>query len=196
MDYIEYVNNIDSLQILTLAKALCDYSFIMANRHNPTNVSFQKVFYDFYLRSRWAIMTPDNRKAYFGVMREYMNSNETISIEDVLIRLKVELGISSYEFSIASKMIHTINDDQPIFDAKIKKFFKDINNPLISDSQQAGNKLALISRDYECMDKWYQSFIASKNGDYWIDWFDGRFPEHKQISNVKKIDFIIWVSYK
>lgn len=41
---------------------------------------------------------------------------------------------------------------------------------------------------------WYNNFIKNdQRYTQWINWFDGKFPQHKNISNVKKIDFLIFI---
>ena len=41
---------------------------------------------------------------------------------------------------------------------------------------------------------WYSEFMISDRGKQWINWFNTNFPLHKDISDVKKIDFIIFAT--
>ena len=54
------------------------------------------------------------------------------------------------------------------------------------------SKLEKISHNWEMLNDWYSSFLPSTRGINWINWFDTNFPLYAHISNIKKIDFIIF----
>lgn len=194
IDYIKYIDSITSLQKLKLSKSLCDYIFIMDNRLNPADYGFQKVFYDFYLRSRWSLLSNDNIKTYFQIYSDYLSDSSGLVIEDIIVRLQHELKISSYEISIASKMLHTINDENPIYDSRIKSFLRKQGIYMKNETLSSQERLSLIKSDWNTIKKWYKDFLVSDYGGKWIDWFNDSFPQYLNISKIKKIDFIIWVN--
>lgn len=54
------VQKITSRQKLIIEKGLCDYRYIMKD-WKKNDSDFQSVFYDFYLKARWAVMSkPEN----------------------------------------------------------------------------------------------------------------------------------------
>lgn len=60
------LSSITSLQKLTIAKGLCDYQFIMENWQTDSE-DFKTVYYDFYLKARWTVMTKSsNSIPYFN----------------------------------------------------------------------------------------------------------------------------------
>ena len=53
-------------QKLTIAKGLCEYEYIMNNWQN-NDLDFREVYYEFYLKARWAVMSnPNNNIPYFS----------------------------------------------------------------------------------------------------------------------------------
>ena len=55
------VKSITDRQKLTIEKGLCDYRYIMAN-WKKNDRDFQEVYYDFYLKARWAVMRSEERR--------------------------------------------------------------------------------------------------------------------------------------
>jgi len=51
-----------------------------------------------------------------------------------------------------------------------------------------------IEHDWSELRKWYNMFLPSTRGKQWIKWFDSNFPTYKWISDVKKVDFIIFAA--
>ena len=62
--YID-VEKITPRQKLIIAKGLCDYQYIMDN-WQKNDADFQAVYYEFYLKARWAVMNKtSNSQPYF-----------------------------------------------------------------------------------------------------------------------------------
>lgn len=113
------LKNISEKQKLIIAKGLLDYQFIMLNWKMNTK-DFQDVYYEFYLKARWAIMkNPQNSNAYFDILQA---TDQNAKLMDVIKALKISLTKESYEFSICSKLLHTINSNSPIYDSKVRKY--------------------------------------------------------------------------
>lgn len=112
--------------------------------------------------------------------------------------LKQALDSHSHEFSLGSKLLHTRNPSMPIYDSKVRTYLTTCENvDLWWQNKGAFSKLSeadIISHDWETLLEWYDTFIKSERGKSWIEWFDDVFPEGKNISVVKKIDFIIFAT--
>ena len=55
-------------------------------------------------------------------------------------------------------------------------------------------KTQKIPTDWKTLIDWYDMFMKSPIGKNWIAWFDKNFPNYTSISDVKKIDFIIFAT--
>lgn len=187
------VRQITPFQKLTIEKGLCDYQYIM-NHWQDNDLDFQKVYYNFYLRSRWAVMSKaENKSVYFAKLQSVSKESDIISIID---DLKKELTSGTTEFSIVSKLIHTKNDKSPIYDKKIREYLSE-NEGQNFYWQQKGAPRGMsdkekIKHDWELLVKWYNDFLETERCEQWIKWFDSNFPNYIDISNVKKVDSIIF----
>lgn len=186
-------------QMLTIAKELCDYQYIMDN-WEKNDEDFQEVYYNCYLKARWPIMNKtNNKKIYFDKLQMI---SPTEDFMDIVAYLKKEIG--SYEVSFASKMLHTKNASMPIYDKKVREYLSKEENVEFwwQRSESMSGKSAprgtpefdKIKHDWVELCCWYERFLKSFDGQQWIEWFDINFPTYKEINNVKKIDFIIFAT--
>lgn len=189
------LNKITPRQKLTIAKGLCDYQYIMENWYK-NDEDFQKVYYEFYLKSRWSeINKGDNKKIYFNLLKSISPDTCLVSI---VTALKKGMNSCSNEFSIASKLLHTRNPSLPIYDSKIREYLSKKENVnlwwqipnKVSGAPRCTKELDKIEHDWYLLCKWYEEFESEQ----WISWFDSSFPAFKDIANVKKIDFIIFAA--
>ncbi len=104
-------------QKLIIAKGLCDYQYIMDNWETDDS-DFRAVYYGFYLKARWAVMSnPNNSTPYFAKLQSVNPEDDFMS---VLSELRETMDKKSYEFSLASKLLHTRNPLLPIYDKKLE----------------------------------------------------------------------------
>lgn len=200
-------------QMLELKKALLDYQFIMdhikdyGNMKGDDKKDFEQVYYKFYLSARWAVYgNKEKRDKYFKVFKK---QKDITDLNKIVIALhnelkndepKKECKLSKeegYDFSVATKMLHTHHPEYPIFDSKVQKYLdglaKSKEERFYWNRELKGvSKTDQIKHDWEKLNSWYAAFEASDEGKRWIEWFDKEFPEHAKISNIKKIDFIIF----
>jgi len=149
-----------------------------------TDVSIDREFqrkYNFFYRVRQR--TEKWYKTYYSFMQEQKGNAPNFST--VLRHLYSELG--RYEPSFSSKLIATHNPDLPIWDAFILKN-TGIKAPYYSDP----NKLIKAVDKYKKIQSWYKDFLVSDSGSLIIEVFNDNVPEHGAISDLKKIDFILW----
>lgn len=189
------VYQITPRQKLTIAKGLCDYRYIM-EYWKQNDSDFQAVFYDFYLKARWAAMNKTgNREPYFAKLQEISPKDSLI---DILDDLKSRMESHSYELSIGSKLLHTRNPSVPIYDKKVRDYL--MNEEKVpfwwhqTGARRGTSERTKIEHDWNELTKWYTSFLDSKRGMEWLGWFDKCFPTYADISSVKKVDFIIFAT--
>lgn len=188
------LKDISERQKLIIAKGLLDYQFIMLNWKTNTK-DFQDVYYEFYLKARWAMMkNPQNSKAYFDMLQ---STDKKTNLMYVINELKSKLTKESYEFSLCSKLLHTINPQSPIYDSKVREYLSTEENvDFWFNTGKKNNKTTYekIEHDWKELCSWYEEFLDSKEGKEWVDWFDFHFPSYSSISNYKKIDSIIFAT--
>ncbi len=186
-------------QKLIIAKGLYDYQYIMDN-WKTNDSDFRAVYYDFYLKARWAVMSnPNNANPYFAKLQSINPEDDLMKI---LFELKEDMEKKSYEFSLVTKMLHTRNPQFPIYDSKVREYLSKEENVdfwwQIPNSKSGAPRKTTeeekIEHDWSILCEWYVGFFESKRGKVWIDWFDCTFPTHKDISDYKKIDFIIFAT--
>ena len=181
-------------QKLIIAKSLLDYQFIMDN-WKTNSKDFKDVYYEFYLKARWAVMKKaENSQPYFQMLQ---TASPDSKLMDIVEDLKQKAATGTYEFSLCSKLLHTINPSSPIYDSKVRIFLsKEMGVDLWFNSGRMASvsNYDKIEHDWNELSKWYSDFLESTAGKEWISWFDANFPSYAHISNVKKIDCIIFAT--
>ena len=193
------VNKITPRQKLIIAQGICEYQYIMDN-WQENDKDFQDVFYEFYLKARWAVMNkPSNKIPYF---QKLQSISPTDDLMDIICDLKSEMENKSYELSLGSKLLHTRNTSSPIYDSKVREYLSKEENVEFwwyrtkgmsgSSAPRGTSEFDKIKHDWQELCNWYSMFLSSPRGEEWIKWFDANFPTYTSISDVKKVDFIIF----
>lgn len=167
---------------LAASMGLDKYNFIM-DRVWKSNVSldadFQRIFNDFYIVRR----NEEWRKVYYGYFEKM--KTETPTFANILTYLYEQTG--NIEPSFSSKMLATIYPNQPIWDQYV---VQNLNLELVgkTKAERLQNAIALYSE----IEKWYASFMQTPKATECVEAFDRLLPDYKHISNIKKIDSILW----
>jgi hypothetical protein len=144
------------------------------------NPAFQKKYNAFYrVRQRSAKWYA----TYFSLMQE--SKEAPPSFEHVIDQINASMG--RYEPSFSSKLVATLNPNKPVWDVHILN-----NTGHSAPSYTAKNKIVLAKAAYGSIERWYETFLKSDEGKLYIDTFDEQVPDHNRITNLKKIDFILW----
>lgn len=188
------VDEITPRQILTIAKGLCDYQYIMEH-WKDNDADFRTVYYEFYLKARWAVMTnSNNSNPYYQKLQE-INGNEDLI--DIIEELYNEMEKKNFEFSLTTKLLHTRNPKVPIYDSKVRRYLTTAENVNLwyqcKGTPHVG-ELEKIKHDWHALVSWYSDFLKTQCAYEWITWFDEHFPAYVTIADVKKIDFIIFAT--
>lgn len=159
------------------------YEWIEAHKEKPENPVFQFVFRSYY-RLDNAGLTPGWKVRYFEFLKKRERCLKTILEElyDIPTRKKVK----SVQFSFATKLLHTLDTSQPIYDANVaellglsvkkgKDFDANVNNCVVVYKQLREAQQQLLS------DEGIKKQIAALKAGY-----------NTQISDEKALDFLLW----
>ena len=149
-----------------------------------TNVAkdrvFQKAYNGFFRMGR---RTEEYYQDYYCYLEQHKTSGA--SFAEVLKFLYEKHG--RLEMSFASKIVAMIDPEYPIWDSVVTKgHFK-----IIAPYASAKNRLQQGIERYEHYYRVYSLYMQSEEGKKKIEEFDRLFP-HTEISNVKKLDFVLW----
>jgi hypothetical protein len=120
---------------------------------------------------------------YYSLMQKHKSN--PIPFETVLDLLRQSLG--RYEPSFSSKLAATLNPDEPVWDRFVLK-----NTGQKAPSYVSSRKFDQAKEVFENVRQWYASKLASPQGRLVTSIFDEMVPEHDRITNLKKLDFVIW----
>lgn len=167
-----------------ISDGLEQYMYIMKNFNLidiSKNIDFQRKFTYFYKVRR-------SKEEFLEKYYEYMESckNKNISYEEVLKKLYTFQN--KVEKSFASKLLHTINPDMPIWDSIV---LKNLGLEMPTNITNINEKMTMSCNLYENIIKWYKEKLFSEDGRQTIGIFDITYP-NSGISNTKKLDFILW----
>lgn len=150
------------------------------------NEGFMNLFYDFYGFTRQEKNI--NRLELMSVLQE-RNANELL--QNVLERIALN---GTNQFSYATKVLHTVNNDLPIYDSCVEKFtglrrrtlgtWQTLHNAY--DQRETNGLLRLVEA--------YRVFVNNPASQLIISYGNNDFTQKQAltISDVKKIDFMIW----
>ena len=158
------------------------YNEIMNMAEATDDPVYQKKFSGYYRVRRNA----DWKREYFRIM-ETFRKRGTASFGEILLRLYQKTG--QVEASFASKMLATLDDHMPIWDSNVLKALQ-LRLKGTSPEIRISNAVVL----YEHICDWYCAFLDSKEAKIILERFDREFPEYMSMSQIKKIDFVLWAS--
>ena len=159
------------------------YNWIMKRVHEvdvSTDTEFQRFFNGFYrMRQR-----PASFYASYYSYLEHNKHNRELTFEEIVAYLYQETG--SIHASFSSKLLATVNPDMPIWDKFVLQ-----NLGLRTPYHYEKNRLQKTVQLYQRICDWYKSSEATEK----LNAFNRLFP-NVDISDVKKIDFILWATRK
>ena len=149
-------------------------------RRVSADKDFQREFNHFYRIRR----NEEWRKKFYRIFEDTKQKTAP-DFAEVLEELYAQTG--NVEASFASKMVATLNPNKPIWDSMVLS--------VLLMKPETKNGKATVSSVISCyndIDRWYYDFKKHPTAKEWIRKFDKAFPEYKDISATKKIDFILW----
>jgi len=175
------VNKVFQKQLAS-SMGLDKYRWVMDNLRKTdvsADMNFQRTFNGFYIVRRneaW-------RQTYYEHMEQMKNGTPTFA--SILTYLYEHTG--NVEPSFSSKMLATIFPDKPIWDRYVVQ-----NLNLELNGETKAERLEHAIALYDDMEEWYTDFMETDKAKECIDVFDHILPDYAYISNIKKIDCVIW----
>ena len=142
--------------------------------------AFERHFNAFYrIRQR--------REKWYSEYYLFMESskNSPVRFEAVLDHIYDVLGC--YEPSFSSKLAATLDPNEPVWDKYVLT-----NTDQKAPYYSAFNKLERAKNVFQNIRKWYTEHMQSAEGKMKIEIFNDMVKEHDRITNIKKLDFILW----
>ncbi|MPW27069.1 hypothetical protein GC105_14900 [Alkalibaculum sp. M08DMB] len=143
------------------------------------DVEFQTAYNGFYrMRQR----KPEFYQGYY----EFMEANKVneLSFSEALNHIYTKFG--RVEASFCSKMVATINPNQPVWDEFVLQ-----NLGLKKPYPSSKNRLQKTIDLYHKISEWYSNFLETNDSKELIKLFNKKYPNAK-ITNIKKIDLVLW----
>jgi len=176
----------------SLRESLPVYLFIQDEHLKGDVISnhvFQFVFRSFY-RLDNAGLSPEQKTQYFKLLSDNKTDLKTILL--ALYDLETLKKKKSIQLSFATKLIHTANNDRPIYDKYVSSFtgIKYYNEPTknigykITKAQGKYDELCTVYRDVFLTNAKVMTLVTDFRKEFGI--------EKSKISDVKVIDFLIW----
>ena len=153
------------------------YASIMEG--DPASPVFQRAFNGYYRIRR----NEEWRKHYYDLFVNAKNAH--YSFEHIISELYKRTG--NVEASFSSKMLATIDSSKPIWDQYV---LQNLGLELTGKTQI--EKLENAVTIYNRIVAWYTEYLKSSAAQENINVFDQILPEYAWISNVKKIDCLLW----
>lgn len=144
-----------------------------------TDSAFQRKFNGFYRVRR----NVEWQKIYYALMES--GKTKSLDFEKVIRAIYKETG--RVEASFASKLIHTLDNDKPIWDKFVLQ-----NLGLKMPVCYGEKKLESAIRLYRALVAWYEKALELPEVAQKIVEFDQAFKEYKSFSSTKKLDFLLW----
>lgn len=143
------------------------------------NLAFQHSFNAFYRVRRNAGW----REKYYCLFEKAKEKH--YSFADIISSLYQLTG--NVEASFTSKMLAAIDPEKPIWDQYVLQ-----NLGLQLKGKTAEEKIANAIEAYNKIEKWYSAYLKTDEARECIRVFDRWLPSYSWLSNVKKIDYLLW----
>ena len=143
------------------------------------SLEFQRRFNGFYRVRR----NKEWQKKYYTLMQQ--GKKEELSFDRILRELYLQTG--RVEASFASKLLHTINNDMPIWDKFVLQNLG-LKMPVCYGEKKIENAILI----YKEIISWYKNALSIPEINQKMFEFDEIFPDYKYFSKTKKLDFLLW----
>ncbi|MCX6720336.1 MAG: hypothetical protein NTW11_00835 [Candidatus Staskawiczbacteria bacterium] len=176
--------------LLKITQESVDVYLFLKNEYKKGNIKnntlFQFVFRSFY-RLDNAGLSDEIKNHYFELMAEGKNNLEDILLE--LYEFKNSKNQKTIQFSFATKLLHTLDNSKPIFDAEVSRVFHKSRQGKTKDE-----KIKSCVSIYEFLKSAYSDLLQDEKIKKIILKFRSDFnvEDKNEMSDTKVLDFIIW----
>ena len=167
---------------LASSMGLDKYQYIMEHVQKTdvsSDMDFQRTFNGFYIVRR----NEEWRKIYYDYFERVKHEEPTF--DNILIYLYEQTG--NIEPSFSSKMLATILPNKPIWDHYV---VENLGLELTGNTKM--EKLENAIKIYAQIEEWYEQFLQTEKAVDCIMEFDRVLPDYTWLSDIKKIDSILW----
>jgi len=153
---------------------------LFSDTNVSVNTEFQRKYNSFYrVRQR--------DKHFYETYYQYMQCLKGQNVEFQQVLRFLHSKLNRFEPSFSSKLAATHNPNLPIWDKFVLKNIG-IKPPSFYSIDRTNKTIAT----YERIKKWYDQKINSEEGHLIVDLFDDIVVESSSITDLKKIDFVLW----
>jgi len=126
-------------------------------------------------------------KEWYELYFSYLESSKAKAptFDTVIDHLFSALG--RYEPSFSSKLVATLDPHQPVWDRFVLK-----NTGQKSPYYTAKDRIEKAKIVYRSIQAWYQEYMRSEEGRNVIGIFNREVQDHQRVTDLKKIDFVLW----
>jgi hypothetical protein len=173
--------------LLDLDESIRVYEWLEYHKENPDNPVFQFVFRSYY-RIDNAGLTSGWKVRYF----EFLSQREARlkTILEGLYHIPTKKKVKSLQFSFATKLLHTLDTSQPIYDSKVAEL---LGLPVKKGKDFAANINTCIAV-YEKLREAQQQLLSDEGIKNQIAALKNHY--NSQISDEKALDFLLWSAGK
>ncbi len=171
--------NASEIMRAQLARSLGLDKYAEIMRGDPASPSFQRAFNGYYRIRR----NEEWRNSYYALFLRART--EGFNFSQIITALFSATG--NVEASFSSKMLATIDPAKPIWDQYV---LQNLGLELTGKTQEEKLKNAILL--YGAIEKWYLDYLTTAEAQENLKAFDLLLPEYKWISDVKKIDCLLW----
>ena len=179
----ETIGRLRDAGLLYLDESIRVYEWLESHKEKPENPVFQFVFRSYY-RIDNAGLTSDWKVRYFKFLSERERSLKTIL--EGLYHIPTKKKVKSLQFSFATKLLHTLDTNQPIYDSKVAEL---LGLPVKKGKDFAANINTCIAV-YGKLQEAQQQFLSDEGIMNQIAALKARY--NSQISDEKALDFLLW----
>ncbi|MBU1098020.1 MAG: hypothetical protein KKB34_16160 [Bacteroidetes bacterium] len=188
------INN--SIEVISqdapLAQHFADYLWLKEN-YTIIDIAHNEEYknrYANFWRMNQARLPQEYKNQYFGLLLNIRDNNlqTIIEIVDTLYAIPIN-GINKIQFSFATKLLHTTNNDLPIYDSLMKDFFFFSK---ISSNLEFETKRDRYINQYNFLIAEYSRIIENNLLLASINFIKENYQLNELVTDIKIIDSIIW----
>ena len=173
--------------LLGLEESIRVYEWLEVHKAGPENPVFQFVFRSYY-RVDNAGLTTDWKVRYFEFLSRRESGLRTIL--EGLYHIPTARKVKSLQFSFATKLLHTLDSGQPIYDSKVAEL---LDLPVKKGKDFTANIDACIAV-YEDLREAQRQLLLDEGVKGKIAALKARYGS--RISDEKALDFLLWSAGK
>lgn len=172
------------------------YTFIQNSKDNPSIRPVFKIVYSSFYQLNSVGLTNQWKEKYFGILFTPSLILSAAKPEDALEKVLVYLSQisenkidSRVQFSFATKLLHTLNTNLPIYDSLIRReSVLDLPN---FNSETTGERIKSRVEIYKILLQDYEILLEDNRVKELILEFKRYFISH-EMSDTKALDFLLW----